>query len=192
MEGTVVEDRVAAASAGRIIVRKNLGLILLSLLIALPSAMSPAFASGRVVQGPMFPAQSRTSPDSTPAVVGSYIAMVLQESSTPCFNCVNGGEQGTFGSGDPIGFVTSSESALGILFVYYNISFNGSCSITIKLTQGTTTLATGSGSFSPTPAINFSLLRVTRQSTWHGAATMTGQLVCGGLSVTNTGKVRFQ
>jgi hypothetical protein len=130
---------------------------------------------------------------STPSVVGAYVVTTLYESSTPCFNCVNGGEQGTFGSGDPLGYVNSSIGTLGLLWVWFDVSYTGSCTISVALTQGSTTLVSGSGTFSPSPGGVFdSLLKATRQSTWHGAALLVGKTVCGATTATSKGTVHFQ
>jgi hypothetical protein len=134
------------------------------------------------------------APDvATPPMVGSYVATVLNITGTPCFNCVNGSTSGTFGTGDPLGYVNTTLSALGVLFVYFDVSYTGSCTVSVALTQGTKTLASGSGSASFSPGgVYDSMLKVTRASTWHGTALMTGKLVCGSTTVTNTGHVHFQ
>ena len=129
----------------------------------------------------------------TPAVVGGYIVTTLKQSGTPCFNCVNSGEAGTYGTGDPLGYVNSTLSSIGVLNVYFDVSDTASCSISIALTQGTTVLASGSGHFTPTPgAVEWSFLSVTRQSTWHGAALMTGKVTCGSVISKDKGTVWFQ
>ncbi len=51
-----------------------------------------------VVTTSSFPLQAPAWPDTTPSVVGSYVAMVLNISGTPCFDCVNSKTKGTFGS----------------------------------------------------------------------------------------------
>jgi hypothetical protein len=172
--------------------KRIFGLVLGALLIALPVVSSAANADGRIVSGPMFGAPTWHVDATTPSVVPSYIAVVLQEASTPCFNCLNGHEAGTFGAGDPLGYVNTNLTALAIMFVNYNVSDTGPCTVTVSLKQGTTTLATGTGTFTPTPAVIYSYLRVTRQATWHGAATTTGKLVCGALTLIQNGKVYFQ
>ena len=111
-------------------------------------------------------------PDTTPSVVGTYVATVLYISGTPCFDCVHGTTKGTFGEGYPLGYVNTNTSALGVLFEWFDVSYSGSCKVTITLTMAGKTLKTGSGSVSPTPGgVQNSLLSVTRGSTWHGAAT---------------------
>jgi hypothetical protein len=76
--------------------------------------------------------------------------------------------------------------------VYYNVSFHSTCAISIKLAQGSTVWASGAGTFAPTLAVNTTLLRLTRKTTWHGSAMMTGKVACGTTTVTETGTVWFQ
>lgn len=134
------------------------------------------------------------APDAgTPAVVGAYIVTALNITGTPCFNCVNGATAGTFGTGDPLGYVNTNLTSLEVLQVYYDVSYTGSCTLAVALTQGTHTLASGAGSYSPTPGGVYDVyLKVTRGSTWHGPALMTGKIVCGTVTVINKGTVHFQ
>ena len=176
--------------------KRLFGLLLAVLLIAFTNASSAAYASFHAPPGMTSvsgPRPQAASPDvATPAMLGSYIAMVLDQPSTPCFNCVNGHEVGTFGSGDPIAYVQTQNTALKMLYVYFNVSYTHQCTITVSLTQGTTVLRSASGTFSPPPAVGNSTVKVTRAATWHGAALMTGKLVCGTLTVINNGTVWFQ
>ncbi|MEO9169754.1 MAG: hypothetical protein ABI282_06855 [Candidatus Baltobacteraceae bacterium] len=157
-----------------------------------------AFAyAGRTPEGLLTASSPRlpgTAPDATtPKVVGGYIVTVVDVTGTPCFNCVNGKTAGTFGSGDPLGYVNTTLTKIGILQVYFDVSYTGSCAVSIAVTQGTKTLATGSGSATPSPGgVETVELHTTRQSTWHGVATMTGKVVCGTLTVVNKGTVYFQ
>jgi hypothetical protein len=129
----------------------------------------------------------------TPSVVGSYIAMTLEVNGLPCFNCVNGFTNGTFGTGDPLGYINSTLTTLQILWVYFDVTDTNVCQLSIVMTQGTKTLASASGSFAPSPGGVFTAtLKVTRKSTWHGAALMTGSIVCGSTTATNKGSVYFQ
>ena len=169
--------------------------IFAALLVVMAGSASAANAHIQPLQfGRTVMPNAAAAPDvTTPAIVGSFITMVVNAGSTPCFNCVNGGEAGTLGMGDPVAFVGTSLTNLQILWVYYNVSFTGSCNVSVTMTQGTTTLVSAAGGpFSPTPAIDTTRLAVTRKSTWHGAATITGKLVCGTLTVMNKGTVHFQ
>jgi len=133
------------------------------------------------------------APSGTPAVVGTYISTVFYVSGTPCFNCVNGNTQGTYGTGDPLGYVNTQIPRIGILFVYMSVSYSGGCTVTVSLKQGTTTLATGSGNVNLSAGgVYSSELAPTRQSTWHGLANMSGKLVCGTTTVNQSGKMYFQ
>jgi hypothetical protein len=140
-----------------------------------------------------FPVLGGASYDSTPSVVGSYIAMVLAISGTPCFDCVKGNTRGTFGSGYPLGYVNTNILYLGVLMEWFDVSDTGQCTVSVALTQGTKTLKSASGSFTPTRgSIYNSLMSVTRSSSWHGAATMTGKVACGATSFTEKNTVYFQ
>ena len=75
-------------------------------------------------------------PQTTPSVVGSYIAAVLAISGVPCFDCVNGKTKGTFGSGYPLGYVNTNISAMGILLEWFNVSDTAKCTVTVTLTLG--------------------------------------------------------
>ena len=174
--------------------KKHARLIFTALLVVMAGSASAANAHNQPLRfGPVATTYAASPNVTTPAIVGSFITMVVNAGSTPCFNCVNGGEAGTFGMGDPVAFVSTSLTNLQILWVYYNVSFTGSCNVSVTMTQGTTTLVSASGGpFSPTPAVDTTRLAVTRKSTWHGAATMTGKLVCGTLTVMNKGTVHFQ
>lgn len=133
------------------------------------------------------------APGSTPAVVGTYISTVFYVAGTPCFNCVNGSTKGTYGTGDPLGYVNTVIPKIGILFVYMSVSYTGGCTVTVTLAQGSTTLATGSGNVNISAGgVYSSELTPARQSTWHGAATMTGKLVCGATTVNQKGTVHFE
>jgi hypothetical protein len=132
-------------------------------------------------------------PDTTPKVVGTYVTTVLYISWTPCFDCVNGKTKGTFGEGYPLGYVNTNTSALGVLFEWFDVSYTGSCTVTVTLTMAGKTLKTASGSVNPSPGgVENSLMSVTRGSTWHGTATMTAKSVCAGTTASAKGVVHFQ
>ena len=112
---------------------------------------------------------------------------------TPCFNCVNGKTAGTFGSGYPLGYVNLNTSSLGVLFEWFDVSYGGTCDITVTLSLGGKVLKTAKGTVNPTVgSVMNTVMGVTRSSSWHGAANMLAKIVCGGTTAEEKGVVHFE
>jgi hypothetical protein len=159
------------------------------------AAFTPMHVEPALVTSETLPLADRGWPEpaTTPSVVGSYIAAVLAITGVPCFDCVNGKTKGTFGSGYPLGYVNTNVLYMGILMEWFDVSDTGKCTLSIDLTLGTKTLKSASASFTPTKgSVENTLMNVTRSSTWHGAASMTGKVVCGATTFTQKGFFYFE
>jgi len=119
--------------------------------------------------------------------------MELNISGTPCFDCVHGSTKGTFGSGYPLSYVNLNISSLGVLLEWFDVSYTGQCTISATLTLAGKTLKTATGTANPSPGgVQNALMSVTRSSSWHGAADMTGKVVCGGTTIEEKGTTYFE
>lgn len=164
-----------------------------SAILRATAVVGTQFPVGSVETTSSVPLQGTTWPDAAPPVVGAYVATVLNISGTPCFDCVNGHTKGTFGEGYPLGYVNTNTSALGVLLEWFDVSYKGSCTVTVTLSMAGKTLKSASGSVSPTVGgVENSEMGVTRGSAWHGAAAMTGKVVCGATTLEEKGTVYFQ
>jgi hypothetical protein len=146
-----------------------------------------------LVAGPSYQIQAPVWDVTTPKVVPSYIATTLDVARTPCFNCVHGTTKNTYGTGFPLGYVSTAIPNIRITDAYFDVSFKGMCAESIALTQGTKTLAVVSGTGTPAAgSVETFTMLTARAPTWHGAALMTGKVTCGGVSAISKGVVHFQ
>lgn len=163
--------------------------------VAHTSGFVPMHAAPNVITTSSFPlpASGWAQPETTPSVVGAYIAAVLAISGVPCFDCVNGKTKGTFGSGYPLAYVNTNVLNMGILLEWFNVSDSSPCTVYVSLTLGGKVLKSASGSFTPVKgSVENSQMAVTRSSTWHGLASTSGKVVCGATSFTEKGQFYFQ
>jgi hypothetical protein len=145
----------------------------------------PVFAqdseSGQTMLDPVSPASS-FEPDApaTPAIIAAWVAVDAPLAKTPCFNCVNGKTKGTFGLSQPIAYIPTTFATLQLVFYYQDISFTGTCKVTLTIKQGKTTLLTLSNNvigFNPS-TVGF-VFGQAKRPTASGAASLTGSVKCG-------------
>ena len=115
----------------------------------------------------------------TPTFIINFIATGPNQSGVPCFNCVNGASGATIGLPYPDNVVPPN---------YYwqyniswtNVSFNGTCKVTLDITAGGKTLDSASANVPGISSAGSYVWAFARlHPTYTGSATATGKIKCG-------------
>ena len=115
----------------------------------------------------------------SPTFIINFIATGPNQSGVPCFNCVNGASGATIGLPYPDNVVPAN---------YYwqyniswtNVSFNGTCKVTLEITAGAKKLDSTSANVTGiTSAGSYDWAFARLHPTYTGLATAEGKVKCG-------------
>ena len=164
----------------------------------LPLLLSACFGSAATTGSPAVPAQAPTdtgafaapsrvlfhplafAPHAAQAILMDFVATGPAQGGVPCTGCVEGASGGdTIGLTGPSNLVPKGATWQYSL-AFTDISYKGTCTFSWKIANGAKTIDAFSAKLKIPQAGGWYLYGVDRRAeSYSGAATVTGQVVCG-------------
>ena len=149
---------------------------------------APLATTGVTVRA--FPVSVRPAAAS-PTFFTNFVAAGIAQGGVPCFNCVSG-VPSALGIPDPFNYV-SSGTTMQYNVAWTNLSFVGTCTVSIAITSGKTVIDSASYKV---PGISgaggFDIGLDRSRPTYSGNAVLTGKVKCGKPSSSVTAALIFQ
>jgi hypothetical protein len=127
----------------------------------------------------------------TPTFFANFAASGIAVGGVPCFNCVSG-VPSALGLPDPFNYVQSN-TVMQYNVAWTNLTFSGTCTVSIVITSGKTVLDKASfkvPGISGAGGYDIGLNR--NRPTYSGAALLTGKVKCGAASSSVKANLIFQ